>query len=167
MIVSSANLVVGVEGNINATNARGARPCLSPLDALTTCEFSANWIGTATARVGYAFWNRSLLYVRGGAAFGDGRIVANCNTGAASIFAPIGTCGTNDSQSRAGWTLGFGSEFALTPNWTARAETNYFDFGTSRFTLAGPTAVDVWERGFISTVGVNYRFNAGPVIAKY
>ncbi len=156
--------VLGVEGSINGAHAHGAKFC--PPSILFTCESSVSWIGTATGRVGYALWDRTLVYARGGIAFGDGKISRECNQGP---FAPAGfNCGESDSRNRAGWTIGYGTEFALARNWTVRAESNYFDFGTSRFTVPGPPLeIDVREKGFISTLGINYRFAPGDVAAKY
>jgi outer membrane immunogenic protein len=34
------------------------------------------------------------------------------------------------STTRAGWTVGVGAEHAFTPNWIARAEYRYTDFGS-------------------------------------
>ena len=45
-----------------------------------TCNAWANWMGTATARVGYA-WERVLFYVRGGAAWTKEQVSATCNLG--------------------------------------------------------------------------------------
>jgi outer membrane autotransporter protein len=159
--------VVGVEGNLNATNAHGARP--SPNAVFYTSENNVTWMGTATAKLGYAFFNRSLWYVRGGGAFGDLKITGNCNTGTLVPLLPVvGVCGESATKTRTGWTIGIGSEFALTKNWTVRTETNYFDMGTERYVRPiGGTINDVRETGFISTVGVNYRFSPGPVVAKY
>ncbi|TPQ30114.1 autotransporter outer membrane beta-barrel domain-containing protein [Bradyrhizobium guangdongense] len=154
--------VFGVEGNINATNAHGARACPN-IDA--TCEAWVNWIGTATGRVGYAFWDRSIIYGRGGIAFANTKLLGSCNTGPNNVF--LLNCGANDTQTKVGWTLGFGSEFALAKNWTVRSETNYYDIGTQRYSLAGEL-VDLKHQGFVTTVGVNYRFNpGGTVVAKY
>jgi opacity protein-like surface antigen len=158
--------VFGVEGNINATNAHGGRPC--EVSFVVTCEDNKNWIGTATARAGYAFWNRALAYVRGGVAFTNTSVTAACN---GNGVIPLG-CPASDSQSRAGWTIGYGTEFALTKNWTVRGETNYYDLGKTRYNLVeappAPTIVtDIREKGFISTVGLNYRFAPGVVVAKY
>lgn len=158
--------VFGVEANINATNAHGGRACPN-IDA--TCESWVNWIGTATGRIGYALWDRSLWYARGGLAYANSKILGSCNTGPVDVF-NIGNCGANDTHTKLGWTVGIGSEFALARNWTVRSETNYYDLGTQRFTLASPAiaeAVDVRQHGFITTVGVNYRFSPGPVVAKY
>jgi outer membrane autotransporter protein len=160
--------VVGVEGAINGSNARGARQC--PNSVFFTCETGINWMGTATAKLGYAYFNRSMFYVRGGAAFGDLKLTTNCNTG------PIGSvliglpanCTDTGSKTRLGWTVGIGSEFAIARNWTVRTETNYFDMGTERYTLPlFNSVIDARETGFISTVGVNYRFAPELVVAKY
>ena len=155
--------VFGVEANINATNARGARPC--QVTFVVTCEDKKDWIGTATARAGYAFWNRALVYGRAGVAYTNTTINAVCNGN--SVLFRI-TCPAGDSQTRAGWTVGFGTEFALTQNWTVRGETNYYDLGKTQFNLLQPVLVpEVRETGFISTVGLNYRFTPGVVVAKY
>ncbi len=166
--------ILGVEGNIYAADAHGARAC--PNNVFFNCESKMDWIGTATVRVGYSFWDRQMAYVRAGAAYGNTKLVASCNTGPFNVFGLVG-CGQGDSQTAVGWTIGYGTEFALDKNWTVRAESNYFDLGTTRFTepqnlgatAFAPLAVDVRNKGFISTIGLNYRFSTvpGPVIAKY
>jgi opacity protein-like surface antigen len=160
--------VFGVEANINATNAHGARPC--QISFLVTCEDNKDWIGTATVRAGYAFWNRALFYGRAGVAYTNTTISAVCNGGAQPLTRI--TCPSSDSHSRAGWTVGLGTEFALTQNWTVRGETNYYDLGKTNFNLPQPApaptlVTDVRETGFITTVGLNYRFSPGVVVAKY
>jgi opacity protein-like surface antigen len=163
--------VFSVEANINGTNAHGARPCPVPADSFVVCETGVDWIGTATARADYAFWDRSLWYVRGGVAFSESKAGLSCTTGPNNLIG-IANCYSLDTQRRAGWTVGFGSEFALTQNWTVRSETNYYDMGTKRFTLpataiGGPVLIDVNDHGFITAVGLNYRFSPGVVVAKY
>lgn len=169
--------VLGVEGALYATNAHGADSC--PNGTLFTCEDKVNWIGTATGKVGYALWDRSLWYIRGGAAFAESKVYFSCNTGATTTvgfpplvpFTTLVGCGQSDQKTKAGWTVGFGSEFALSKHWTVRSETNYFDLGTSRFTVpltaATSLPIDVKQNGFISTIGLNYRFSPDTVIAKY
>ena len=99
--------VFGIEGDWSWTNADGS--IASPV-ALTT---EHNWYGTATARVGYAVDNW-LWYVKGGAAWLD----ADYTIG-----------GVTFSDTRTGWTVGTGIEWALGPNWSAKLEYNYMDFG--------------------------------------
>jgi outer membrane immunogenic protein len=73
------------------------------------------------------------------------------------------------STTRTGWTVGAGWEYGFTPNWSARIEYRYTDFGTfshnSIFSFPGFTyehdPVFHTVRG-----GISYRFG-GPVVAKY
>ena len=65
-----------------------------------------------------------------------------------------------DSQS--GWTAGVGAEWAFAPNWSARLEYNYMNFGndTPNFCIGGACArvVDIDQDAHVFTVGVNFRF---------
>ena len=57
-----------------------------------------------------------------------------------------------------GWTIGAGSEFALTEHWSARSDVNYLSFGNRTLTATDGTVVStklsLWE----AKIGVNYRF---------
>jgi len=79
------------------------------------------------------------------------------------------TNGFSNSGHRSGWLLGYGTEFDLGKNWSAKAEYDYIDFG-SRTALATDGVTTLRDSGALSQVkvGVNYRFS-GPnaVIAKY
>jgi opacity protein-like surface antigen len=78
------------------------------------------------------------------------------------------TNGFSTSGNLTGWTVGFGAEFDLGKNWSAKAEYDYIDFG-SRTALATDgttvlrTAITVSE----VKIGVNYRFGPGVLVAKY
>ncbi|HYI29033.1 MAG TPA: outer membrane beta-barrel protein, partial [Bradyrhizobium sp.] len=68
-----------------------------------------------------------------------------------------------------GYTVGAGIEYLFTPNWSAKAEYQYYDFGKSRF--VAPAALVPF--GTFSNdehtlkAGVNYRFNLGSTAARY
>ena len=177
--------VVGVEGDASWADLHGGRTCgvADGLDAggnpggfdpfFMTCNTHINWLATATARLGYA-WDRTLYYVKGGAAFADETVSVNCIVGPANVGrqcnnqagALFNTMST--SATRSGWTIGVGSEFALTANWSAKAEYDYIDFGT-RTGLAsdGTTSLTSGTTVQVTKIGLNYRFGAGPVVAKY
>jgi len=56
------------------------------------------------------------------------------------------------------------------PNWSAKAEYMYYDFGNTRFVTPAPLApFGSWHNDeHTLKVGVNYRFNlGGPVVARY
>jgi opacity protein-like surface antigen len=53
--------------------------------------------------------------------------------------------------------MGWGTEFGLTQNLSVKTETMYFDLGSDRYNVGG-TPIDIQKNGFISTVGLHYRF---------
>ena len=104
--------------------------------------------------------DRALFYVTGGGA------LANQNYALWSPFAPAFT--TSASATRLGWTAGAGVEYAFAPNWSARLEYRYSDFGklnTANFV----TPVNISRHENAVRLGVSYHFGgyAAPVVAKY
>ncbi|MEJ0093916.1 MAG: outer membrane protein [Methylocella sp.] len=116
--------------------------------------------GSIRGRVGFAL-DRAMFYVAGGAAFAS---VTNSYT---SFF------GYNSfAKSLAGWTIGGGLEYAITNNWSIRAEYRYSDYGS--FTdfplLAVPNgAVSHHETENAIRAGFSYKFDSlfAPSTAKY
>ena len=188
--------VFGVEADIGGTNLHGARTCgnsigrdpvtfaptsFSPF--LLTCGDSMNWIATAAARVGWAY-GRTLWYVKGGGAWSEettsiGCVISPANNTTANFVsgnfnnfcrnqANVITNGFSTSGNRTGWTVGFGAEFDLGKNWSAKAEYDYIDFG-SRTALAtdGTTVLRTATTVSEVKIGVNYRFGPGLVVASY
>ena len=128
--------VFGLEGDLAWTNAHGARPC--PIGFFANCEANMNWLSTATGRVGYAYWDRLLIYVKGGSAIAQDRAEAACTAGSQPTILPVVGCPSNsDSKTKVGWTAGLGSEFGLTQNVSVKSEIMYFDLGPDRYTIAG------------------------------
>ncbi len=139
-------LVFGFEGDVEWTNTRatGAYPgAAAPFSHRTRID----WQGSLRGRFGFAF-DRALIYLTGGAAFAN--IKHNINS------AP----NINYSDTRFGWTIGAGLEYALTNNITARGEYRYTDYGRSSNTVAVPAALSFRDR--VSThavrLGVSYKF---------
>ena len=140
--------VFGLEGDAGWTNARGTSPCPDSFGFFYNCESKLNWLSTATARIGYAYWDRLLAYMKVGAAVAQDRAEIVCN-----IRCPS----QSDSRTKAGWTVGWGTEFGLTQNASVKSEIMYFDLGSDRYNMGGIPA-DVQRSGFISTIGLHYRF---------
>ena len=63
------------------------------------------------------------------------------------------------SDDRAGWTVGYGVEFALTANWSAKGELNYIDFGNRNLTASDGTVINAGMRVTEAKIGVNYRLS--------
>src|SRR5262249_46577647 len=85
---------------------------------------------------------------------------------------PIGNFGFNfsGSDTRTGGFLGAGIEYAFLPNWSAKVEYDFFDFGTKDQTFTSPLLLSPFTatastsiREVVHTVkvGVNYRFDWG------
>jgi outer membrane immunogenic protein len=67
------------------------------------------------------------------------------------------------SQSRTGWTVGVGLEYAVTPNWFLRAEYRYANFGSftqaTPFTFVPGSSVSHHETENAERAGVSYKFD--------
>lgn len=121
-------------------------------------------IGTVAGRVGYA-WDRVLAYAKGGGAWVRDRYVAS------NVLQPDADL-TSASETRSGWLLGLGIEYALASNWSIKFEYDHLDLGTKRSLFTGPTLLvpfseDIAQRLNLFKFGVNYRFGYGPVYANY
>jgi opacity protein-like surface antigen len=193
------NWVLGVEGDIVATNTHGARnlpPVAAPPGAcgLVPCPNTAspntievgdrtNWIATLAGKVGYAY-ERTLYYVKAGVAFEDSKVSATCYDpipgpavplcAAFSGSAPFvpGLAANHASvwttQTRVGWTGGFGTEFDLGKGWSAKTELDFLDFGRhTALSSNGAVSLSDWNYLWQGKIGVNYKFGPGVVVAKY
>lgn len=122
--------------------------------------------GTVRARLGYAA-DRFLPYVTGGLAWADTKNTLGCS-GVKPI--PSGNCvapnmqfETSKSKVRVGYAIGAGLEYAVTDNWTVKAEYLYSNFGKKNVTLVDPNPKTVSTRRFKTDlsevrIGVNYKF---------
>ena len=149
--------VFGVQGDMNWTNVRAVAPCANGF--FYNCEAEMNWLATVNGRIGYAYWDRLLVYAKGGLAIARDRDVFVCNTGSQPT-PPVTLTGCpsrTDSNTKAGWTIGWGSEFGLTQNVSVSGEISYFNLGSEHANLAG-TAAEIQRDGFISSVGLHFRF---------
>ena len=83
--------VLGLEGDLVWTNARGSKACGNlvgglfggqPANALfnSTCHDDLDWLATVTGRAGYS-WGRALYYVKAGAAWTHEEFSVTCNNG--------------------------------------------------------------------------------------
>ena len=163
--------VLGVEGEAGWTNARGSVACTgadNPNQVVlfsTDCAAKADFLAMATGRLGYAM-GRALYYGKAGAAWTHEAFTVTCNQPAGTV-APqtcLNPAGANLAQisvgeNRVGWTVGYGVEFAFTPNWSAKGEFNYIDFGNRNLTAIDGTVINAGTRIAEGKIGVNYRFS--------
>lgn len=164
-----ADINYGGEGQTDNVN----RPFAAPLVGSFVHGVSErlDWFGTLRGRLGFTPADRVLLYATGGLAYG--RVSSSSNLLAtADGDTYIGSA----SSTRVGWTAGGGAEWALSNNWTVKAEYLYVDLGS--FSYSDPNVplifpgftyqTDVTAREHIVRLGLNYRFGGvAPVVAKY
>lgn len=136
-------LVVGVEGDIAWANVKGDDGGVGG----STDQSTYRWLGSVRGRLGYAV-NNWLFFGTGGWAFAN--IRHSNNFGVTDTF----------DNTRSGWTVGGGVEYAFMPNWTARVDYRYFDFGSySRSTpQIGIAPYSVNSKLQTVTVGLSYKF---------
>jgi len=168
--------VLGLEGDVDGSTLSKTESSALFVGAGTgfgaivpvTVSGNLNVQGSIRGRFGYA-WDRVLLYATGGVAFGGFK---------GAIYTPFGY--DSQSNTRVGWTVGGGLEYAITNNWSVRAEYRYAQYGRNTiyannvFALPGLAAVG----GFANVkfnenrvqVGFSYKFDLtppAPVVAKY
>jgi outer membrane autotransporter protein len=174
--------VLGVEADLTDTNTKGSVACTDlstpgfgiagfpPAHPLwnTTCNAQASWIGTVTGRLGLAWWDRSLFYIKGGAAFTHETFSATCNIPGTingvvppqACFDPAGNLlsSLSSATNAVGGTVGIGTEFALTRNWSAKAEWDYINFGSRNLVASDGTVMNAGMSLNEVKIGANYHF---------
>jgi outer membrane immunogenic protein len=151
----SGNYLIGVEadGFWSGINGNDASQQLGVVD-----QSNLRWGGTLRARGGIAV-DRLQLFFTGGWAYGD-----ILHTSTAPGF-PV----DQFTNHRSGLTAGGGIAYALTNNVIGKFEYRYYDFG--RYDRSAPTngqlPYTVDNTYSVVTLGLDYKFGVGPVIAKY
>jgi outer membrane immunogenic protein len=156
--------VAGVEGTVDGTSVQNTVLAAFPVPTVSYTT-RASIQGSLRARAGVA-WDRALIYVTGGAAFTG--ITNNYFAGFPLLLSD------NISKTRSGWTVGGGIEYAVTNNWSVRAEYRYSDFGHFTdfpfVTVAGAPFVQHHLTQNQVQMGVSYKFDSlvpAPVVARY
>jgi outer membrane immunogenic protein len=193
------NWVLGIEGDISATDigsssvaaitGSGPTPPATPAPAVApdcdpraapapapaaptapalpagsslTMSRDLNWLASVRGRLGYT-WDRTLFYTTGGIGWGNFGYAANAAFGASAS--------TSSSDTRTGWVIGGGAEWAFAPGWSVRAEYLHYEFaGTSRTVpgAGGGTVSLGWQETSVDVVraGLNYRFGERVQLAR-
>ena len=196
-----SSIVFGLEVDIQGAGIRGSGssygasvdsdPLYNP-DRIAIGGNSVNahldWLGTVAGRVGYLVTPATLLYVRGGLAYGGASASTTSSVQGYEFNSDYGFMGAGTGQTSStlvGWHIGGGAEWLFAPNWSVKLEAFYYDLGslnvsTAPFAVAAyapedygfanATQTRVKFDGVVARVGVNYHFNSfapAPVLAKY
>lgn len=129
----------------------------------STGKIGADWLATLRGRVGYAI-DRWMIYGTGGFAWAN---VKSSSSLSASYVNGGGLStvdlwqGKND-DTRFGWTIGAGVEYAITNNFTTKLEYLYYDLGSKNYAVIGGTLPATSAKakidGSIVRAGLNYKF---------
>lgn len=137
------NVVVGVEADLDFADMSSDNLLVGgPLSGFGTSSKVDNF-GAIRGRLGYAV-DRFLPYFTGGAAWANTSFT--------------GPWGVSNDDTRWGWTIGGGAEYALTNNWTIKAEYLYLDLGDKSIDYAGGTSASSGLTMNTVKAGVNYKF---------
>jgi outer membrane autotransporter protein len=170
--------LLGLEADGGWNNGQGVSPCSrlfanptggpSPLFQLN-CGGNVDWLATVAARAGYAS-GQFLYFAKAGVAITEAQYASTCNLGPQNganvafgqncfnLFGQLSN-GFAARDTRVGWTLGLGAEYALNDRWSAKGEVDYQEFGTTTRTASdGITAVNGGLGFATAKVGVNYHF---------
>jgi outer membrane immunogenic protein len=154
------NWVLGAEAQYSWLGGGNNGGAVFPGGTLVTGN--SDQLGSVTGRLGYT-WGPALLYAKGGYAWRDNNNIGVSVGGVPAAF-------TNDGNHKDGYTVGAGLEYMFAPNWSAKAEYQYYNFGNTTFASGPADIVGAKFRDDEHTVkvGVNYRFGwGGPVGGRY
>ncbi|MGL5114747.1 MAG: outer membrane protein [Beijerinckiaceae bacterium] len=153
------NFVAGLEADLNYVDL--GKTVSSTFGGITTSlSQGPTYLGTVRGRLGVAFDN-VLVYATGGLAYGDQDATTIVNGPGGALW----TGSKNDT--RFGYAVGAGVEYAFTRNWSAKVEYLYYDLGSVNYSspqVAGAIIPGVFattkaeNRGNIVRAGINYRF---------
>jgi OOP family OmpA-OmpF porin len=144
--------VWGIEGDIDGSGIRGGNICTA--GTTVHCSIANTWLGTVRGRIGWLTMPNAMLYVTGGAAFGDINI---------SAPGPTSTGTTN-----VGWTAGAGLEYMFAPQWSVKVEYRHTDLGSASFGIPAAAAGGVATSAKVNfetdgaLLGLNFHFNNPP-----
>jgi opacity protein-like surface antigen len=180
------NWVIGIEADASGANPQGGGSAgqtktlpgiITTLSSTGSASASTDFIATATGRLGYTFGRlgQGMVYAKGGAAWAhdnyqfNGQVSCSpvpCGFANALIVTPFSF---SASETRVGWTVGAGVEWAMWENWSVKLEYDYLDFGNRAVAfndpVLGAATINVSQRISEVKFGVNYRF--GPPLPRY
>jgi outer membrane immunogenic protein len=179
--VSGANMSGSSSQSQSGSFVGSPVPATTTVNSAGNLSVKTNFISTVTGRLGYSFERGyGLFYAKAGAAIVNnnynfsGQVTVNsCNTFVIVQATGLGSCtgsnpaftspfNLNGSETRVGWTVGTGIEWAILSDWSVKLEYDYLDFGSHNIQFANSALVganiSVNQRINEVKLGVNYLF---------
>jgi len=153
------NWLLGIEGDASWADVNNSGTAVVP-GATVSMNRDLNWLASVRGRVGYT-WDRFLVYATGGVAWGG------YDQGATASFGGV-TATTALSDTKTGWVVGGGGEWAFAPNWTLGVEYLHYEFDGTSASVATPagTANFAWNDPSVDVVRARVNFKFGDWFGK-
>jgi outer membrane immunogenic protein len=132
----------------------------------TVYTYELDTLGTVRARLGWLSSPNLLWYGTGGLVYGQTKLASSVQCpGALPPCQNESSTATSSNHMSAGWTVGAGVEWKLTPVWSVKAEYLYAELGSQSNSIVytyGPftsslTSTVQREKDNIVRFGVNYK----------
>ncbi|HWD13017.1 porin family protein [Pseudochrobactrum sp. sp1633] len=142
--------IVGIETDFQGSSLKSD---FSVSDSMTGISLGTkvSWFGTTRLRLGYTPVDRFMVYATGGVAYGKVKTYADVFGGYSS-----------QSDTKVGYTVGAGAEYAITNNVTLKTEYLYTDLGKLKldadFDGRSIRIGEAKSQFHTVRVGVNYKF---------
>jgi high affinity Mn2+ porin len=139
-----SHFVFGVEADIQGSGIHGSGKAVANADngdviATANGKRDLDWFGTVRGRFGYTI-DRQLIYVTGGLAFG-GVKKSSLTADDRQDGGTLATFGGGD-ETKTGFVLGGGIEYAINPSWSLKGEYQYINLGTTKGAISVSDKVD-------------------------
>ena len=153
--------VLGVEGDLTGSSNQGRFSATNALGFNASQNSQYGFGAGVRGRLGYAI-DRTLIYATGGWAYETIDQTYNNPTINNYLQQKIST-------DRSGYTIGGGVEYAFSPNWSARLEYRWTDYGKYVSSYDGGLfSIQQHPTDNAIIAAINYHFAApAPVLAKY
>lgn len=139
--------VFGIQGDAAWSDHSGTHA--DQVNVGLTDQSKIDVLSSVTGRFGYA-WDRLLTYAKAGGAWTHEKY---------DILFPDNSTFAAASETRSGWTVGGGFEYAITDHLSMFFEYNYYDFGTKTISFTSASqSVDIRDRDNVVKVGANWKF---------
>lgn len=170
----SQGFVIGGEldvsfGDLTTEGDFTGAPVLGTAGLRTSAEADVKWMSTAKVRAGGMAFDDLMIYGTGGLAIGG----VDVTTEVAAIDNPALMWTGETQETKVGFAVGAGAEYAVGPNASIRAEYLYYDLGSVEATAAGNAAVravpaldgvdyisETELKGHLLKAGLNIRLNS-------
>lgn len=153
----------GLEADVSASAMTDTQVVTNSIPISSNVQMSLQWFATARARLGFLPSDAIAVYTTGGLAMAGAKTAVHIvSPPQIECDAVAGFCGFA-GETKAGWTIGAGTEWKLNRMWSVKAEYLYYDVGSIETKVKAVNGVTFFNatanlRGSIVRAGLGYHF---------